>query len=888
MSDPRLRDDAFCGCGEPDAPAAPRGVVNRPGLNAIAWRIGTFAGFRSAGLRRLSETLPALTTREGDDHAITLAELWSAMAEVLGFYQERIANEAFLRTATQRDSLRRLVRLLDYRPFAGLAAETPAAFTLAPDATLTIKPGLKLMSVPGQDEKPQIFETLETIEAEARLNRVAVAGEPVPNNAIAPGGKGGLLWAGPERIVLRDRVVLFTGGVIVGGAEEREVAAASDTPHGRRVVWDRPVNAAALNTAVKAKRSLRLFGWNAPPTQMVFDPGTKSGNTWTKLPGWSIVPVTPSWPDAEGWFPLDTTLDDLRVGALLTLHVPGTGGLIVRPSGSVGLILAGQNAATVRVTAVAQRQFSVGATSAGVSALSDTVTAVKLAPVPPAGIDWTYPAGATLAGGINARTAQLWEVEEPALRFRFWDVPATVAGARVVVRLADLDSLAAKRRVILTDGTTTHLATVTGSATIPVIGLVGTTLEAPSLLRIDIDPPLPAPLDGARAVLLGNVAQAGHGETQTEEILGNGDAARPFQRFALRKAPLTRRAAADALRGKPALTVLVDDEAWTEAPTLYGRRPDEKIYALEQQDDGKTVIQFGDGTTGARLPSGQGNVRARYAMGLGREGEVRKDQLSILLTRPPGLREAINPIAAVGGADPEPAEEMRVRAPHHVRTFGRAISLDDLAALAVESGLVLRARADWVWSGSERVVQLSVVGPDGDPVPPTTIATLTAILAAARDITQRVLIGSAIRVPVAVAGTVFIGAAFLRESVLDAVRQALLALLSPAGRDLAAPVHLSDVQAAVQAVPGVDGIDVDALGFRGQQTWTLAQRRARDLVPGPLQPHLRLFPARPSSSTANDPVVAAAFPTGKPRILPAELALAEDGDIVLTASGGIA
>ena len=116
-----------------------------------------------------------------------------------------------------------------------------------------------------------------------------------------------------------------------------------------------------------------------------------------------------------------------------------------------------------------------------------------------------------------------------------------------------------------------------------------------------------------------------------------------LQRFALRKDPLSRRASPQSLRGEPALTLLVDDEAWSEEPTLFDRKPDEKIYALEQQDDGKTVVQFGDGVNGARLPSGRGNVRARYAVGLGRGGNVRPDQVSILLTRPPGLREVTNP-----------------------------------------------------------------------------------------------------------------------------------------------------------------------------------------------------------------------------------------------------
>ena len=53
------------------------------------------------------------------DYQTMFVELWAYLADVLTFYQERIANEAFLGTATQRDSLLRLVSLIDYRPSPG-------------------------------------------------------------------------------------------------------------------------------------------------------------------------------------------------------------------------------------------------------------------------------------------------------------------------------------------------------------------------------------------------------------------------------------------------------------------------------------------------------------------------------------------------------------------------------------------------------------------------------------------------------------------------------------------------------------------------------------------------------------------------------------------------
>ncbi|MCU0985281.1 MAG: hypothetical protein MUC89_10110, partial [Acetobacteraceae bacterium] len=492
----------------------------------------------------------------------------------------------------------------------------------------------------------------------------------------------------------------------------------------------------------------------------------------------------------------------------------------------------------------------------------------------------------TIAPGLGViddrRKLRFWQVSQPFIAARRHDYPVTIAGSRVTVPLPVLSSIQTKRRIVLTDGKTTHAATVTGSAPISISPGSGR-----DLLAVDFSPPLPRPLEAAPAAMLGNVALAGQGETQAEEILGDGDAARPFQRFVLRKAPLTRRADAASIRGRAELTVLVNGEAWRSVETLLGCGPSERVYALEEAEEGRTVIRFGDGVTGARLPTGRGNVRAIYRTGLGLAGQVRPGQLSILLTRPPGLREAANPLAASGAADPESADSARAAAPGKVRTFGRAVALDDLAVLAVETGLAAKARADWVWSGIERAVFLTVAGPDGATLPAETLAKLSAILDAARDTTQRLIIGSALRVPVWLSGTVFVSVGFVREEVLAAVRTALAERLSFSRVGFAEPLHRSDIDRAVMAVRGVDGIDLDTFGFRAMAGFSAVERKARDLAPGPLQPHLRLFPARPASSAEADPVVAEAFGTRRPKLLPAEQAYAEAADLQLVATGGI-
>ena len=74
--------------------------------------------------------------------------MWATVADVLTFYQERIANEGYLRTARLRDSILRLARLLDYQLRPGVAATTLLAFTLDKHAALRIPLGQLFQSVP--------------------------------------------------------------------------------------------------------------------------------------------------------------------------------------------------------------------------------------------------------------------------------------------------------------------------------------------------------------------------------------------------------------------------------------------------------------------------------------------------------------------------------------------------------------------------------------------------------------------------------------------------------------------------------------------------------------------------------------------------------------------
>ena len=125
-----------CNCCRGISVITPIDLTNRPGLSALVYRIGTYSSFFQTMKARLSSTdfalasgalpLAALTTRDSSDPAIALLDVWAVVADVLTFYQERIANEGYLRTATERQSVMNLAALVNYILRPGVAASGAA------------------------------------------------------------------------------------------------------------------------------------------------------------------------------------------------------------------------------------------------------------------------------------------------------------------------------------------------------------------------------------------------------------------------------------------------------------------------------------------------------------------------------------------------------------------------------------------------------------------------------------------------------------------------------------------------------------------------------------------------------------------------------------------
>ena len=779
-----------CGCCEAPADGTPAPVTNRSGLPAIRYRVGTSASFRQAMIEAAGRRpeLRGWTSRAPDDVGMALLAMWAVIGDVLTFYQERIANEAFLRTALLPESVRRLTALLGYEPAPGVAAVADLVFTLDDGKDVLLPAGLQVQSVPREGERPELFETTVQVAADARLNDIPIgpAPEKRPGGALAATSEHGVLLA-PAELGPGDQVLVVVGSATAAPApavEEKIVTAVGEEAGRALLTWSPPIRDPRGGTAMRRwTRRFLLFGHDAPATYLTSTVNDESQVTWTSRQTDFTAPAEPA-------VYLDSIVDGIE---------PGTDILLVMGTA------AGSTVQVLRVTGVGPAGASIGASGdpAPTPALEATVTK----------LDLESPSGAGVTVPIDVRTASVYQLAGPAITFWDFEYPDRFGGDAAYMPLPVRPDLAAVApgllgRTVILDDAQAQPQTVT------LIGAHRVDADGdgqPDHLELRFTPDLGRELDTATATLFGNVARATHGETVAAEVLGDGDAATGLQSFRLAKRPLTYVPVPGAPGGAAStLQIEADGTTWRETPTLFGRGPDEPVYTLRRDDDGATVVRFGDGSTGARLPTGRGNVIAGYRAGLGSSGRVRAGSLTTPRTRPVGLRRVTNPAAASGGADPSSPDRIRIDAPNTVRTFGRIVSLRDFADAARETAVVGKARAAAVWDGEEQVVQLTVAGVDGRELAGPELELLVADLNSRRDPNRALRVVSHDEVPIEVVA-VLETADRPATAVLAAARAAVLDLLAFDRREFGQPVHASDVYRVLQETEGVVAVRVTRL-----------------------------------------------------------------------------
>lgn len=973
--DPGLPFD-ICGCCGGIRPLTPLQITNRPNLPQIAFRSGDHARHKSAMLAGLSSStalpLAGLGTRDDSDFSIALIDAWASALEVLGFYQERLINESYMGTATERFSIGELARLVGYRLHPGAAAETDMILLMddppgaEPDvATLTVPQGTRIQSQPGPDQTAQVFETTEELDARVAWNHL----RPRQTELVIPEDGDRVAWVQGTPPLAKGDVLLFVGA---GRQDDhtatdwnvRRVLATEVEADGARtrIEWDAALSGVepeGLQLFVMRERAA-LFGHNAPDirvfgedqlenfgfTRIEDDDGvriTKAGDDATVTDWdftWPLIPATSLPGHFNGLIGLDAIYKSFVPGGWIVLSARS--GKVepfrIRNSADDGFnayaisgkatgiepdVLAGGNEFRTlyrstsvwgasealhfaeraipnyvtgteilldrRVTAMPEgRRLALRGPRARVRLTSGTVTltndsgetrdisagheliVVAVQEVPFIFNIFFFLILAELGDIFTANTGGIGGGIAPAGGGILADASGGGGGGGVGPgSFGDFGDFANPEEedggislpILVqwtlqdTDGFTGTVSSLPGVfLTIPAYDDDPTVAEIATLDRLEDTSPSRTRLVFSRALahvydrmalaIHGNVAEAAHGEGATE-ILGAGDPAVPFQKFVLGQAPVTHRLASTPTGVESTLSVRVDGVEWQEMPDLYDRGAEAQVYRTVLTDDGQTIVEFGDGVSGARPAPGRDNIVARFSRGLGRAGNLRAGQLAMPLDRPLGLRDVINPLPATGGADPEAAEDARRNVPLYTRTLGRVVSITDYRDFALGFPGIAKAESRWVWNGVNRRVVVTVAGEDGAALP-TDGATFEALLDAFRDFGDPLVGFDLIAYAPAffrVALKIAVEPAYDSDTILADVQARLRADFAFEPRDFAQEVALSEIAASAHEVTGVRAVDIDRL-YRdtGHQT----QKKAHDrlvALPGRKAPVLGLLPA---------------------------------------------
>jgi hypothetical protein len=773
----------ICPCGTIMFPQA---VYNPPALSAISYRPGDYIGFRHALLQALpgEEELTELSNgqvvqiwRPGveGDLALQMVEWWAYLSDVLTFYNERAANEAYLRTALLPESVNRLIQLLGYRPRPALGARVTLAALVNGTKPVTLAKGFQVQSKPGPGKQPQTFEldadtTVKTPDVISA--QLSTADRPLlpSGGAIGPAGQTGFIWLAGK----------------VSGIKQ-----------GDKLLL---VNAQALNGQSTADFAWLGITGTAPQSDPTGNPVTQvtysvlAGATATGEPAANHVLLRSSQAISPWAFPTSApviTQSSIELGGLA--RGVGSGDLML-------LEVIGTTEPGVATTAIIVQTYSEVvwyANGDGPNPPSEsppnTIPAIS---IPHSHITFVP----QLTGNWNNYASQItvrWGWTSvgrlvPVLRAQ--DI-AYAGGGTALASASGAPFPAGKNSVLLEDA---NGAGASAEATTNASGTVTLSSLTP-LPQGGLAPPIE---------MFFNLLPVSRGKTVANEILGSGDPAVPGQDFTLQQSPVTYLQDPASKSGdnySSTVRVSVNGLQWSEVRSFYGQDKNAPVFLLREDAQGRTHVVFGDGTNGARLPTGADNVVAGYRYGAGADAPA-PETSTVVLNPQPGLKAIRNPLSPTGGADADPPSRIRTLAPRSVMTFDRAVSLDDFEAIAAGAPGVVHAKADFAFDplAQRPRVTLWVAGDQG-----AVAAAHTALIGAA-DPNRPVDIKPATPIEATIRLT------YVRDPRRDdaTVRAALTAALLDSDTGLFGAnvvgigqvFYNSQIYAACRSVPGVEAI----------------------------------------------------------------------------------
>ena len=264
---------------------------------------------------------------------------------------------------------------------------------------------------------------------------------------------------------------------------------------------------------------------------------------------------------------------------------------------------------------------------------------------------------------------------------------------------------------------------------------------------------------------------------------------------------------------------------WFARRDLLQSKGNDTHFVAETENDGATLLRFGDDAHGERPNEGT-EFTATYRVGNGATGNVGAQAIFHIVSSDTGVfKDVTNPMPAAGGIDPEDIAAARRDAPEAFRTQERAVTATDYAAAAERRAEVQRAAATFRWTGSWHTVFVSADRFGGAAVDAHFEARLRRHLERFRMAGYDLEVDAARSVALDITLHLCVLPGYFRSEVLRAVQLELGAGVLPDGRlavfhpdnfTFGQSVYLSRIVAAAQAVEGVEAVWVQKFERLGQ------------------------------------------------------------------------
>jgi len=256
-------------------------------------------------------------------------------------------------------------------------------------------------------------------------------------------------------------------------------------------------------------------------------------------------------------------------------------------------------------------------------------------------------------------------------------------------------------------------------------------------------------------------------------------------------------------------------EEWSLRESLAFSREGQKDFAIEIDEDDRTIVIFGDDVLGA-IPTPGSIIEVSYRVGGGSQGNVAPDTIQTIIDAPQLAllgAQVTNPGAATGGAERESIEHAVSHAPHVFRSLKRAVTTQDYEALALDFkgvGKVLAEGTSW------NVVTLFVAPAGGGQVSDVLKANLLAYFEDKRPISTILEIEDVDYVSIYATAQIGVKSYYSNEEVKEQVQQAVSKLLAFENVTFQQTVYLSKFYEAIEAIEGVAFVNISEFRRRDQ------------------------------------------------------------------------